>query len=310
MADVDVTVLIPTRNRADHIASSLTSVLESAERAPFVVEVLVVDNGSHDHTHQVLHDFSQQWPMIRIVDDPVAGKSGVLNRTLELVSGRVVVFTDDDVHVPESWVTDMASPILDGVADAVCGRVVLAPHLERPWLTPKLRSQLAEMVDVSGDVPGMVGANMAASREAARAIGFDEELGPGARGFADDVLFNLRLKTAGYRLTGCTGPPAVHHLSADRLNYKEMKSLAERNGSSHAYLWHHWLRSDLQLLGLRRLRARARLALTELRSPSDENAITEREYDLWFARSFCEHLAEERLRPRTYSLSDVGTDQA
>ena len=34
-------------------------------------------------------------------------------------------------------------------------------------------------------------------RDAAMAIGFDEELGPGARGFADDVLFNLRLKTAG-----------------------------------------------------------------------------------------------------------------
>ncbi len=53
----------------------------------------------------------------------------------------------------------------------------------------------------------MVGANMAASTEAAMAIGFDEELGPGARGFADDVLFNLRLKTAGYRLVGLYRSP-------------------------------------------------------------------------------------------------------
>ncbi len=194
MADVDATVLIPTRNRADHIGKSLTSVLEAARCTPFTVEVLVVNNGSTDDTASVLEDFAAEWPVLRTVDDPVPGKSGVLNRTLGLAKGRVVVFTDDDVHVPESWIVDMTTPILEGRADAVCGRVVLAPHLDRPWLTPELRLQLAEMPDVSGDAPGMVGANMAASREAAVEIGFDEELGPGGRGFADDVLFNLRLK--------------------------------------------------------------------------------------------------------------------
>lgn len=308
MADVDATVLLPTRNRADHIAASLASVLTSARFAPFSVEVLVVDNGSSDNTPEVLDRFGTQWPELRVIKDPVPGKSGVLNRALEQVRGRVVVFTDDDVHVAESWVADMSSPILEGKADAVCGRVVLAPHLDRPWLTPKLRIQLAEMVDVSGDVPGMVGANMAASAAAAREIGFDEELGPGARGFADDVLFNLRLKTAGYRLIGCAGPPVEHHLSPDRLNHEAMRSLAERNGSSHAYLWHHWLHSDLSLLGIRRLRAEAKLTWAGLFSPSTGDSITEREYDLWFSRSFCEHLAEERGRPRAYTPADLEPD--
>jgi glycosyltransferase involved in cell wall biosynthesis len=304
MADVDVTVLIATRNRADHIGKCLTTVLEATRQTPFSLEVLVVNNGSSDHTDSVLQDFAAEWPILRIVDDPVPGRSGVLNRTLGVVKGRVVVFTDDDVHVPPSWIVDMATPILEGRADTVCGRVELAPHLDRPWLTPELRTQLAEMPDVSGDTPGMVGANMAASREAALAIGFDEELGPGGRGFADDVLFNLRLKTAGYRLVGCTGPPVVHHLSADRLNYAAMKDLAQRNGSSHAYLWHHWLHSDLRLLGLRQFRARAQLAWTGLVAPSDGEAISEREYHLWFAHSFCAHLAEERSRPRTYATAD------
>jgi glycosyltransferase involved in cell wall biosynthesis len=310
MVDPDVTVLIATRNRADHIALSLTSVLQSAERAPFDAEVLVVNNGSKDHTVDVLESFSASWPMLRRIDDPVAGRSGVLNRALERIPGRVVVFTDDDVHVPESWVADMASPILDGTADGVCGQVVLAPHLDRSWLTPKLRSQLAEIMDVSGDIPGMVGASMAASREAAVDIGFDEELGPGARGFADDVLFSWRLKAAGYRLVGSAGPPVEHHLSSDRLTYAEMKSLAERNGASHAYLWHHWLQSDLQLLGLRRIRARAHLAWMGRRSTQDADAMSEREYDLWFAHSFCEHLAEERSKPRTYSLAGVTSKQS
>ena len=157
--------------------------LEAAQHAPFSLEVLVVNNGSTDDTASVLEDFAAEWPLLRIVDDPVPGKSGVLNRTLGLVKGDVVVFTDDDVHVPRSWIVDMATPILEGRADAVCGRVVLAPHLDRPWLTPELRSQLAEMPDVSGDIPGMVGANMAASRQAAHRHRFRRGARAGGPGF-------------------------------------------------------------------------------------------------------------------------------
>jgi GT2 family glycosyltransferase len=195
----------------------------------------------------------------------------------------------------------MATPILDGAADAVCGRVTLAPHLDRSWLTPALRTSLAELLDVSGDKPGMVGANMATSSEAARSIGFDEELGPGARGMADDVLFNLRLKAAGYRLVGCVGPPVEHHLSADRLNYRSMKRLAQINGSSHAYLWHHWLHDDLSLLRVRTLRTQAQLAWVRLRGDRDVNAISEHEYDLWFSHSFCTHLAQEKTKEPNYT---------
>jgi glycosyltransferase involved in cell wall biosynthesis len=87
MADVDVTVLIATRNRADHIGKCLTTVLEATRQTPFSLEVLVVNNGSSDHTDSVLQDFAAEWPILRIVDDPVPGRSGVLNRTLGVVKG-------------------------------------------------------------------------------------------------------------------------------------------------------------------------------------------------------------------------------
>jgi glycosyltransferase involved in cell wall biosynthesis len=310
MPGPDVTVLIATRDRAEHLGASLDTVLASSAVAPFPTEVLMVDNGSTDGTGPLLAGRSQRWPDLRTVHDPVPGKSGALNRALGGVRGRAVVFTDDDVHVPTTWVADMATPILEGTADAVCGRVELAPALARPWLTPALRMKLAEVSDVSGPSPGMVGANMAASAEAVRAIGFDEELGPGprARGMGEDVLFNLRLKAAGYRLVGSSGPPVVHHLSADRLRYEPMRKLAQSNGSSHAYLWHHWLHDDLDLLFLRRLRARARLLWTEARTPRDPDSITVREYERWYDLSFVTHLAEERSRPTRYPSTNPAAD--
>lgn len=201
--------------------------------------------------------------------------------------------------------TDIAQPILDGNADAVCGKVVLAPLLDRHWLTPTLRSPLAALEDVAGDEPVMAGANIPTSRVTARAIGFDEELGPGARGFADDVLSNLRQKDGGYRLVGAQGLPVEHHLSADRLTDREMQNLARRNGASHAYLWHHWLDSDMGLLGVLRGRARAALTWGTLRSgrrrPRRTDTITDHEYELWFPHSYFTHLVRERPAPRAYT---------
>lgn len=299
MGDPAATVLMSTRDRAEHLGPTLDGILAAARHAPFEVELLVIDNGSTDRTPDLLVDLARTNPEVVITDDPVPGKSGALNRALALVRGRAVLFTDDDVHVPVTWLEDMAGPILSGSADAVCGQVVLAPHLDRPWLTPALRIDLAEFLDVSGPAPGMVGANMAASTDAARSIGFDEELGPGARGFGDDVLFNFRLKAGGYRLTGCTGPPVEHHLSPDRLNLATMQRLARANGSSHAYLWHHWLHADLRWLRLRRWRAQLQLARLR-RGPQLPDGITKREYDLLYAESFATEMAALRGTPRNY----------
>ncbi len=300
MSEPEVSVLIATRNRADHLRASLTSVLSASAGSRYPTEVVIVDNGSTDHTDRVLAEFSEDWPQLRVIHDPLAGKSGALNRAMSQVNGRVIVFTDDDVHVPATWVEDMASPIMDGEADAVCGTLRLAPHLDRPWLTPALRTNLAEIKDTSGDLPGMVGANMAASTHAARDIGFDEELGPGGLGFAEDVLFNLRLKAAGYRLLGSTGPPVEHHLDPDRLSHGAMVRLAENNGASHAYLWHHWLHEDLHLLWLRQRRADLQLRRYRARHAEAADGMGEDEYRALFSRSFCSRLAIERKRTPNY----------
>jgi glycosyltransferase involved in cell wall biosynthesis len=139
-----------TRNRAPHLGGSLPTILAAAGAAAVPTEVVVIDNGSTDATPAVLAEFAAAHEVMSVVRDEVAGKSGATNRGLDRVRGEVVVFTDDDVRVPLSWVTDMAEPILAGRADAVAGRVHLGPELDRPWLSANLRTLLAELLDVSG----------------------------------------------------------------------------------------------------------------------------------------------------------------
>ena len=266
----------------------------------FAAEILIVDNGSTDSTPEILQTFAEQHRVVRVVHDAVPGKSGAINRGLSQAEGDVIIFTDDDVHVPESWVTDMAEPILEGRADAVGGLLHLASYLDRPWFTARLRQPFAELLDVSGTWPGMVGASMAASKTAALAVGFDEELGPGARGFADDVLFNLRLKSLQFRLIGSSGPPAVHHLDEDRLTYVRLVDLALRNGSSTAYLWHHWMHSQLRFVRLRVVRNWLRLVAYRALHRRRPDRIDEKEFVFIEALSFGRHLLKERKRVPNY----------
>jgi len=243
-----------------------------------------------------------------VISDPRPPKAAALNRALRQLRGVVVVFTDDDVHVPITWVDDMVTPILEGRAEASAGRVRLAPHLDRPWLTPAFRRSLAEFEPGGpGSVTsGMVGANMAATVDAARMVGFDEELGPGARGFADDVLFNLRLKAGGMRVIGVRTAPAMHFVDPARLTREAMLDLARRNGDSHAYLWHHWYQSSLGYLSLRLWRDSQLLRLhSHLRGGSVQD-LHEREYTLNFKVSFFAALRKERRVPPRYSAVGRG----
>lgn len=103
--DVDVSVLIATRDRAD----SLAATLESLEQCDFSREryhAVVADNGGDPATREVCGEFATALPL-EYVAAPVGGKNAALNRALEAARGELFVFTDDDVVVDEGWLSAM-----------------------------------------------------------------------------------------------------------------------------------------------------------------------------------------------------------
>jgi len=299
-----VSVLISTRDRASHLRDALPTVIAAVANAPWPTELVIVNNGSRDGTAGFLADLAERHDNVRHLNDERPPKSGALNRALPQLRGRAVLFTDDDVLVPPGWVADMAKPLLDGIADAVAGAVRLAPHLERPWLSHHLRVMLAEFDPGLEPHCGMVGANMAATHEAASSVGFDERLGPGALGFADDVLFNLRLKSDHRRVIPASGPPVIHSLDPQRLQYRPMLDLATRNGESHAYLWRHWLHARILLPQLRLVRDASRLKAFRILHRSFDPEITDMEYELTYRVSFFRSFMCEMRLPAHYSPSN------
>lgn len=98
-----VCVILPTYNRADLLAKALDSLL-SQTRPPN--RILVVDDGSTDHTPQLLDEYRDSIDVIRTSN---RGKPAAVNTALEAVDADLIwIFDDDDIALPEALALHIA----------------------------------------------------------------------------------------------------------------------------------------------------------------------------------------------------------
>ena len=96
MTEVPITVLMPAYNAAQYIAEAIQSVLEQTFTN---FELLIVNDGSTDHTSNVLASFTD--PRIRVINQVNGGVSVALNAGLREARGTYIArFDADDVCYP------------------------------------------------------------------------------------------------------------------------------------------------------------------------------------------------------------------
>jgi glycosyltransferase involved in cell wall biosynthesis len=130
---IHASVIIPTRDRADVLARCLRS-LERQIADADTFEVIVVDNGSRDHTRQMALGFESQL-QLRYIYAPEPGLHVGRHAGWHVARADVLVFCDDDIEAEPSWV----SGIVDSFADLQVGLVGgnCYPNFEAeppPWL--------------------------------------------------------------------------------------------------------------------------------------------------------------------------------
>ena len=95
--DTLVTVCINNYNYGAFVGSAVDSCLEQTHPA---VEVVVVDDGSTDHSREVLDGYGDR---IRTIYQPNAGQSAAVNAGFAAASGDVVILLDaDDLLLPDT----------------------------------------------------------------------------------------------------------------------------------------------------------------------------------------------------------------
>jgi glycosyltransferase involved in cell wall biosynthesis len=117
-------------------------------------EILVIDDGSTDHTKQVVESFQQQSANIRYFFDPTPGLHVGRHRGLHEAEGEVLVFADDDIQATPTWLSAIAENFAEPAVALVGGNnypdfKVTPPHwLEVLWQRPSMGGQAIGFLSV------------------------------------------------------------------------------------------------------------------------------------------------------------------
>ncbi|GAA1631645.1 bifunctional polysaccharide deacetylase/glycosyltransferase family 2 protein [Georgenia ruanii] len=151
-----VSVVLPVFNEEPVVAKTLAA-LRASDYPAF--EVIVVNDGSTDNTLQVLREAARDWPQLRVVDQPNAGKAAASNHGFALARGEVVVTLDGDTVFEPGTIRMLAQHFVgpDGAGvGAVAGHVKVGNR--RNLLTAWQSLEYISGICVTRMAEGLVGA--------------------------------------------------------------------------------------------------------------------------------------------------------
>ena len=247
-----LSIVIVTFNSLPHVLACLESVERSAAAIPH--EVILVDNGSSDHT---LAAVQARCPTVRLVaNQDNAGFSRANNQALALARGEYVLFLNPDSEVQAGCIQRLLTEL-----EAVPGRAAVGPRIHKPhefasppcarrlptlwtelssllwldWIYPRSRLFAWKYYapwDHAGDrdVECLLGAALLCRTADARALGgFDESVPL----YLDDMDLCKRLGEGGGALRYVSGAEVLHHYSTS--TRKQPPALIKRLGLQATY---------------------------------------------------------------------------
>ena len=244
-----VSLIIPTRDRADLLSLCVSSVLQKTDYPDF--EVVVVDNGSLDPGACMLLDKLRQTPRVHVLDYPIPFNfSAIINQGVRHAAGDVLCLLNNDTEVINpSWLEELVARASQRDAGAV-GAMLYYPDdtIQHAGVILGLGGVAGHIYTRMGrGAPGYmarawVAQNMSAVTAACLAVrkevfeevgGLDEAL-PVA---FNDIDFCLRLLQAGYRNVWTPYAELYHHESASRGSDDSPEKQARFAAEVHAMKW-------------------------------------------------------------------------
>ena len=118
----DVSVLVPAKDEAENLAEFVRLTREALLPLPYAVELVIVNDGSHDATPRVLEELAAKHPFVRVVTHRTQrGIADALKSGADVARGRVLVYYPADLQYLPSDIPGLVGPILEGQADIVTG---------------------------------------------------------------------------------------------------------------------------------------------------------------------------------------------
>ncbi|MBN1350472.1 glycosyltransferase [candidate division KSB1 bacterium] len=183
-----VSVIIVARNEEQNLGECLASISGlnySHER----MEIILIDDRSDDRTGMMMREFADRHPhvkSIRIQQNPatnISGKANAVSKGIDVSSGEIILLTDADCVLPQSWIEEYVSLFTNQVG-LVAGMTLLDAAGDTTPIFGKIQSlDWAYLLTVGAGAVGLgiplscVGNNFGFRRQVYRDVGGFENLG-------------------------------------------------------------------------------------------------------------------------------------
>ena len=113
-----VSVIIPVYNDEKYLNQCVDSVLSQTYTN---YEIILVDDGSTDHTSTICENYREKYPQIRVLHKKNGGVGSSRNAGLALATGEYIVFVDHDDWLDEHYIEDLYKLAKKNNADIAAG---------------------------------------------------------------------------------------------------------------------------------------------------------------------------------------------
>jgi glycosyltransferase involved in cell wall biosynthesis len=183
---VRASIIIPALNEENRLAHSLPMILAQLENDD---ELIVVDNGSTDHTAQIAASHGA-----KVIRESVRNRSRARNAGFENSRGQYAVFLDGDCCPEKNWLASLLAPFADPSIGCVAGEICILNNSSGLQAYLSAKSYLSQAENFKHPfLPYAGGANLAFRRCVLDTIGvFDEHL---FSGHDADLCWRMQLQT-------------------------------------------------------------------------------------------------------------------
>ena len=233
----DISVILPTHNRADQLEICLT--LLAAQSLPADQwELIVVDDGSTDRTSEVCTNFSNVFNLTYI-KQANGGPGSARRAGVDQARGRFLLFIKDDTIPSPTMLAEhlRAQYALIGQKAAILGSRSYSHEAAEYALSlfiaqnPLFFAQSVLPPDLQVDNYYFMASNLSISKEAVLSVGsFDHKFR-----IAEDIELGIRLRNAGYQLHKHPEIKADHHHFS--VSVEELVDKARRYGEAQAQIF-------------------------------------------------------------------------